>query len=306
MSTVKYRFSGHQTFPLRYPWLTKGVQALAEDESTFFREDALVRLGVGKNMVSAIRFWCEATHVAVVDGRKKTGLPTEIGLALFGKGGWDPYLEHPGTLWWIHWQLASDPSSASTWYLALTKWNRELFGRDELVDWLEQVADHTDNRRASRNSLKRDVDVFLRTYLAPEPDKRRSLEDSLDCPLSELGLIRRVGPGMFEMPRADRPTLPVAVFALAIARYWEAQLSGASTLSFEHILYGPGSPGAAFRLSENALTSLLEDLPDWTGITYDETAGLRSVIRTGRDLPRSIECLARYFDCDSESAEAAA
>jgi hypothetical protein len=300
---MKYRFSGHQTFPLRYPWLTKGVRALVEDEQVFFRDDALVRLGVGKNMVSGIRFWCEATKMAVIDGRRKTGRPSDLGEALFGHNGWDPYLEHPGTLWLIHWQLASEPADASTWYLALTKWNRELFAKDELVDWLEQVAERTNNRRVSRNSLQRDVDVFLRTYVPAEPDKRRPIEDTFDCPLVELGLMRQVGPSMYEMPRASRPTLPVEVFALALTRFWHRQVSGAKTLSFESVLYGAGSPGAAFRLSEPALTVLLEQLPEWTGVRYDETAGLRNLVRGPAELPTPVECLRRYYEPDSASED---
>jgi hypothetical protein len=285
------------------------VRALTEDEDTFFRDDAMVRLGVGKNMVSAIRFWCEATKVAVVDGRRKTGRPSDLGEALFGLDGWDPYLEHPGTLWLIHWQLASDPSDASTWYLAFTKWNRDLFAKNELVDWLEQIAERTDNKRVSRNSLKRDVDVFLRTYVPAELDRRRPIEDTFDCPLVDLGLIHEVGSGMYEMPRGPRPTLPIEVFALALVRFWQSQVSGARTLSFENVLYGPGSPGSAFRLSESALVSLLENLPEWTGVKYDETAGLRVLVRGSGDLPTPIECLTRYYDGEgsvAESGEAAA
>ena len=54
-------FSGHETFPFRYPWLKKGVDAVSDDPEVFLREDAIVTLGVGKNMVRSIRHWCLAT-----------------------------------------------------------------------------------------------------------------------------------------------------------------------------------------------------------------------------------------------------
>ncbi len=44
-----YAFSGHQTFPFRYPWLPKGVQHLSERPDLFTRDDAFVILGVGKH-----------------------------------------------------------------------------------------------------------------------------------------------------------------------------------------------------------------------------------------------------------------
>ena len=43
------KFAGHETFTLRYGWLKKAVDA------TGLRDDALVTLGAGKNMVRSIR-----------------------------------------------------------------------------------------------------------------------------------------------------------------------------------------------------------------------------------------------------------
>ncbi len=61
---LNYRFSGHETFPCRYAWLPKAVRGLREDPALFSNEDdAMVRLGVGKNMVRAIRFWADAAGV---------------------------------------------------------------------------------------------------------------------------------------------------------------------------------------------------------------------------------------------------
>lgn len=38
------------SFPFRNTWLTKGVLACAKDPLAFTRKDAMVELGVGKNM----------------------------------------------------------------------------------------------------------------------------------------------------------------------------------------------------------------------------------------------------------------
>ena len=56
-------FSGHETFPFRYPWLKKGFDAVRGNGEVFQREDAITTLGVGKNMVRAIRHWCLAAGV---------------------------------------------------------------------------------------------------------------------------------------------------------------------------------------------------------------------------------------------------
>ena len=123
-SHPKYSFSGHQTFPFRYTWLPKGVRTLEEDPTCFSRSDAMVALGVGKNMVESIRFWCGALKLATIDSRGGKVAPTELGSRMFARRGWDPYLEDPGTLWLLHWQLVESPDVASTWFLAFTRWNR--------------------------------------------------------------------------------------------------------------------------------------------------------------------------------------
>lgn len=63
-STPRYVFPGHETFPRRYAWLPKAVRGVSENPRLFSDEDqAMVHLGVGKNMVRAIRFWAVAARV---------------------------------------------------------------------------------------------------------------------------------------------------------------------------------------------------------------------------------------------------
>ena len=48
------KFAGHETFTLRYGWLKKAVDATRQRQDIFLQDDALVTLGVGKNMVRSI------------------------------------------------------------------------------------------------------------------------------------------------------------------------------------------------------------------------------------------------------------
>ena len=60
-----FRFSGHETFAFRHAWLPKAYRLLKQDPSAFSHEDnAMIELGLGKNMVRALRFWVEAAGVA--------------------------------------------------------------------------------------------------------------------------------------------------------------------------------------------------------------------------------------------------
>ena len=102
--TGRVSFSGHETFPFRYTWLKKAVDAVGGDEYAFHADDAMVKFGVGKNMVSSMRHWGLATGMleegaARRGSRVKPFRATELGALLFRDEGWDPYLEDPGTLW---------------------------------------------------------------------------------------------------------------------------------------------------------------------------------------------------------------
>src|SRR6056297_302689 len=89
----KPQFSGHETFPLRYGWLKKAYDAVAEragdpdSRAVFTREDAIARFGVGKNMVSSMRHWASCCGI-ITEGEKQNELcATDLGVRLFGAKG---------------------------------------------------------------------------------------------------------------------------------------------------------------------------------------------------------------------------
>lgn len=291
----KYHFSGHETFPFRYSWLTKGVQNLEKFPDLFSRDDAIVVLGTGKNMVRSIRHWCSSMNLIQEKDRSTLFAPTILGESLFGIRGWDPYLEDAGTLWLLHWLLLSRIDRASTWHLAFTQWSQQDFTSDDLVRWILSVI--PSEKQASVNSLERDVEVFIRTYVPKSgTEKNVPAEDTFDCPLVELGLIQDLGKGLYRFMRGPKPSLPDAIFHYALVNFWNTYWPNQKTISFESLLNGAGSPGTGFKLSEDDLCERLENLPDWIGMTFDETAGMRQVLLT-KDLKniQTFVALRKYY-----------
>ena len=76
-------FARYETFHPRFGWLKKGFDRAAQDLKVFLTDDAPVRVGVGKNMVRSIRYWCSAFKLLEDDQ------PTEFGIQLLGQEGWD-------------------------------------------------------------------------------------------------------------------------------------------------------------------------------------------------------------------------
>ncbi len=63
MKPMKYFFGRHGSFQMRYGWLTKGFRAFNKKSDIFTSNDATALLGVGKNMVSSIKYRLNATKI---------------------------------------------------------------------------------------------------------------------------------------------------------------------------------------------------------------------------------------------------
>lgn len=283
--SYKPKLSGHETFPLRYGWLKKAFDAAsaaagAENKESVFRaEDAIALFGVGRNMVASIRHWALAT--GVIEETKGRPEPTELGRCLFAETGLDEYMEVPATTWLIHWRLCGNPSN-TTWFWAFSHYPATTFNRDALTRGVVKLARDRQWPRAARSTIGIDVKCFVRSYVRRPASAKASLEDSLESPLTELGLIRPIGRhDGFRFVRGPKPTLGAGVFALAVSEFW-ARNRAKRTLSFEALAHEPGSPGRVFQLDEEALADRLLRIASDTGGIYrwSETAGLKQLIRT--------------------------
>lgn len=281
VDSVQYSFSGHETFPFRYPWLKKGFDAVLMDGGVFLRDDAITTLGVGKNMVRAIRHWCLAAGVLEENdggGLKVSGL----GEMLLADDGLDPYLEDPATLWLVHWQIASNRSRASTWFWTFNHFHEPEFTREALCSAVHRWTQTLSGKQVAESSLKRDVEVFLRTYVPSRQSRGDITEDSLDCPLIELGLITQPADSQaYRFRRGSQKTLPDGILLYGVFSFWEAFSPNAETLAIQDLARQPGSPGRLFKIDESSLVERLENaekLTDGT-LSYGETAGLRQLYR---------------------------
>ena len=297
---MQHSFSGHETFPFRYPWLKKGFDAVREDGGVFLRDDATTTLGVGKNMVRSIRYWCLAAGVLEEDGKIQGVLrPTELGGILFADDGLDPYLEDLATLWLLHWQIASNRVRATTWFWAFSHFHEPEFTRETLTAALFKWTQTLGGKQVAESSLKRDVDCFLRTYVPSRHARGDIAEDTLDCPLVELGLITQSSGGqLFHFRRGAQQGLPDGILLYAILRFWEAFAPTAETLALQDLARQPGSPGRLFKIDESSLVDRLEGIEKQTegALSYGETAGLRQLYRRQQIEPNELLAGA-YANC---------
>ncbi|XQA74195.1 DUF4007 family protein [Xanthomonas sacchari] len=290
------QFSGHETFPLRQLWLRKAYEAATHSDyadnakSAFVPENGIRRFGVGKNMVAAIRHWALACDVLEEQYGGKLGVGG-VGRALFGSRGLDPYLEKPASAWWVHWLLAGRAMRSTTWWWVFNRITQQTFDAETVADSLTHAAAQG-GHRVSRVTLKRDVDVCVRCYVARRDG--RAADDAAEPLLADLGLLAEGPTGTFRFRRGPQSSLPDGLFALALLEFWEAKQradgSGQATLSFETIAHEFGAPGRVFKLDENSVGDRLVGLEDISEgqLRWSDTAGVRQVSLVFKESPDAL------------------
>lgn len=285
------QLSGHETFPLRYGWLKKAFDAVqdSKDEddnrAVFSGPDAIARFGVGKNMVASMRHWANVSGIITEQSGKKRIETTALGRFIFGEDGLDPFMENPATSWLIHWHLCGRETK-TTWFWTFHHHPSISFERETLITGIKKLAEDRKWSRAAVNTIRRDVGCFIRTYVAQSAPGNASYEDSLDSPLTELGLIRPSGRrDEYRFVRGPKPSLGPGVFCYAVTDFWNRTFGNANTLSFEALNHEPGCPARVFMLEENDMVDMLMALEEASNGVYrwSETAGLKQLIRS-RDL----------------------
>ncbi len=289
-------FGRHETFPLRFGWLTKGHQAWSKNPDVFEDDEATVTLGVGKNMVSAIKYWMLATQI--VNHDKTVLRPAELGNKIFDEAGWDPYLEDDATIWLLHWLLASNAADATAIFWFFNRFHKPEFTGEELLNALKIFVAENLTSRASEATLKHDVTLLMRMYEPATLSKSVPLEESLDSPFVLLGLMRSLPETKRHESKPEyRPHLPVAVFAYAVAEMFAHR--GEPNLPVEHLMRSDGAlaaPGSVFRLTEECLIAKLEEMIAWQpgSLELRENAGIHELYRLADLVP--LEILQRHYD----------
>jgi len=291
-SITRGQFAGHETFPLRLLWLKKAYDAVqgGAPSGTFHEQGAIARFGVGRNMAQSMRYWALAS--GFVEDDDKVLRPSRLGDAVLADDGHDPYVERAATVWLVHWHIASTARLTTTAYYAFNALSTIEFDPSTLVSELHSLA-QSRGWRATATTLKRDVEVLLRSYVRRHD---ANLEDAAEPLLAELGLIReaRVG-GWYEFIRGPKPSLHDGVFAYALNDFWNSVANGSTALTAEQICYAPGSPGRVFKMDEDSVVTRLMGMERLTAgaWAWTDTAGLRQIQR--KDKVDELALLARAY-----------
>ena len=182
---MKYMFSGHESFPCKSLWLKKGYDFVICN-GNFNAPEAVVNLGVGKNMVASIRYWLKAF------GIYKNDEITRLGHYLFDENeGHDRFLEDIATLWLLHFTLvfSGEASLYNMFFINFQKERKNLFQRDQVVDNIRRkLREEGKETMFNANTVKKDVNVLLQNYCLPH--KKLQSNEDFSSLMIDLDLIK--------------------------------------------------------------------------------------------------------------------
>lgn len=294
---AKLSFSGHDTFYCRHFWLKKGVDYVLSNKR-FSEKNAVVELGVGKNMVSSIRFWLKAFDLLHINSSTKTETLSKLAKLIFTDDGYDPYLENIGTLWLLHYQLVTT-QKASIYSLMFNHFRKEriLFTREQVLNFLLRICAEQEVSYAT-TSIKKDIGVFLRNYLRPN-HKTQNIEDDFSSLFIELDLVKEIvreedkKTRWYTIESEARNTLPIEIILFTILDnpIYETSYS----ISFSKLLNDENGIGSVFALNPNGLLEKIESLTQkYPFLVYTDDAGIREL--QFKEKPDKWNILKEYYN----------
>jgi hypothetical protein len=286
---VKYTFSGHESFPCKTLWLKKGYD-FVNAEKDFNAPEAVVHLGVGKNMVAAVRYWYKAFGL-----NKDAGTGWIADYIFKSDMGKDPYTEDLGTLWLLHFLLiySGEASLYKMFFVDFQK-ERRLFDREQVVSFVKRkMIEAGKENLFNENTVKKDVGVLLLNYCLPR--NPQSNED-FSTLLMDLDLLRQVDKtngddkrnGYYFNVEGKRKVTPeIFLFALLMTKD-----ENDNSVSYD-TLY---ELGLMFCMTDLEVIDMLKYLSEEysESLTYSDVAGIRQLQFTKR--MDAIQVLEKYYE----------
>jgi len=282
-----FRFSGHQTFALRIAWLPKAIREIASGHDPLTNiDEGIVSLGLGKNMVEALRCWIEAFQIA---SKEPSGwVLSPIGeLVFLPSNGLDPFLEDHSSNWLLHWLISTNKNAPFfAWECLFNRRPTAEFSASAVVDAFQKESEQN-QRRNSIVTLKQHWEVFLHSY---RPSRGSKGEDHLDSALSVLGLIQEAGERqnaagkwvtLYAFDTGPKIAIPQQLFAFFIHDWWNKAFASEQTVSLRELVAGNHSPGRILRMAESEILLRVSDLAQAHPNVFQttESANLRQLRR---------------------------
>jgi hypothetical protein len=235
------------------------------------RAELAGRLGVSRAKISAL---IAMSHGFDLLERGPKLCLTQIGMLITCS---DPFFEDRGTLWFLHYVVASKCR-----HLVWNQFVTNFFARPHpftLAQFRTCIAQHP----------AYPVTASAKVHLRQE--SRLVLDAYLNKNFARLGYLLETEHGLYLS--GNHSPLPTLVLGASIARYRDHYHPADTTVRICDLLSDPNSPVVIFQLSEQRLRIVLEQLKSYAGLALESRADLDQV-RLDQTVPDAV-WMERYY-----------
>lgn len=256
-------FGQHQSFYLRERWLSKGLKELNIKREFFSDKENFEKIGLGKNMVSSLRFWMGATNV--ISEKDKEISITEIGNLLYK---YDKFIKNSFSKLLLHYKLATNDDHNNKYcstviYWLFNEFNETTFNKEIISDQFYRWVDKNIKRGITKKSLDKDLNMALQLYtlqnITTDP------EEVAVSTLSGLQILKR-DDKKFIKSEINEAELSAEIIMIYLIDYFDK--TGIRNISIDEILKSRMSIGKILNLSRSSLINKLDELANEKNIKY--------------------------------------
>ena len=265
MTMTRPLFSGHETFACKSHWMKRGYEFVLEGHN-FNDDEAVVHLGVGKNMVASIKFWMKAFGLL-----NRDGILSSIAHKLLNTDrGYDPFFEDIGSLWLMHFNIVNE-NYATAYRTTFIDYHsqRNVIDKLKLQNFIKHLCFDNPNYRSlyNENTVRKDLNVLIHNYCAKW---NSGVEDS-NTIFAPLNLIRETEDRTYMFNYDSRNIVPANIFLYALL----AVFPDSKSISFESMR----ELSLIFCLMNNDLLTIIKQLSEeYVGIlVFSDVAGIKEL-----------------------------
>ena len=192
--------------------------------------------------------------------------------------------------------MAKNIDNATSWYYFFNEFNITEFTADDFISSLTKWDEMNNPKPASASSISKDFDCLRRTYLS-RLDENETVkgedegpESNMECPFSELGLIKVVEKGLYRKGVPLKQNLPALIVLAVIIE----QANGAKEIKLSALQNDKNNIGKIFNLDAILMISILSELENKELVQVVRTAGL-DVLRIKTNMS-FMDCVNLYYE----------
>lgn len=269
----------HGSFYLRSGWGTKIIQAVEADDMIFSpanEQEAVDRIGLGRVMIKALRYWADASGLTTEE--KVQGGIAEKRTALFDLlEANDRYFQKHGSLLLLHRNIALNEENATAWYWAFNEFDKQSFTKEEFVESLHYFL-AVNEMSIKKAAVDKEFNCFKNTYLAEKKFDIKTVMDEDTYPFfGSLHLLRVNEDKKLEKTYLTKAEMPLHILIYAIAKDNPEESSHRGQVSIDKIMEEKRQVGKYFPMRYSKLIDMLLEAENKKLLTLNNNFGNRFI-----------------------------